>query len=124
MIAVLVCFLLMLALQLATPFWWWIMVVPFLYGILKARSVREGMKIGTMSAAALWLLMSGYQWLSGSGGVSQRVIAMVGWESSGILVLITTLVASLASGSAACSGCCLRKVFLASDSLQKKSELA
>lgn len=124
MIAVLVCFLLMLVLQLATPFWWWIMIVPFFYGASKARSMRESVKIGMISAAALWLVMSGYQWLAGSGDVSQRVIAMVGWESSGILVIITTLVAALASGSAACSGYCLRKVFLASDSLRKKSELA
>ncbi|MGH7494550.1 MAG: hypothetical protein ACREOO_19425 [bacterium] len=124
MIAILVCFLLMLALQLVTPYWWWIVVVPFLYGMFKAHSAREGMKIGVISAAALWFLISGYQWLDGSAGVSQRVIAMMGRESSVILVLATTLVAMLVSGSAAYSGYYLRAGFLPSQSLSEHPEMS
>ncbi len=111
MIAILVCFLLMLALHLLTPFWWWIMLVPFLFGFLKAESNRESLKVGVISAGALWFLMSGYQWVAGGEDISQRVIAMMGLESSGILVLATTFVAMLVAGSATCSGYFLKQAF-------------
>lgn len=104
MMAVAICFVLMLALQLATPFWWWIMVVPFVYGLWKSRSAWEGARVGMISAGALWLFMSLWQWLNGGQQLVLRMSGMLGLSSGVMMVLITTAVAAIAAGVAGASG--------------------
>ncbi len=105
MIAVLICFLLMLTLHLATPFWWWIMTVPFLFGLIKSRSARESLKVGTASAGMLWFFMGLYQWATASQQASDRVLAMMGAGANGAWLLIaTTLLALLAAAISGLSG--------------------
>ena len=42
MIAMLVCLLAMLALQILTPYWWWVMIVPFAFGAAGGDERRTG----------------------------------------------------------------------------------
>lgn len=98
----------MLFLQLLTPFWWWIMMVPFLYGIVKARSGWKGFGVGMASAGLLWLFGSLYYWLTGGGTIAQRVAIMMKLGSPLLLIAAITLVAVLAGGFAGNSGYFLR----------------
>ena len=106
--AVAVCFVLMLALQFATSAWWWIMVVPLGYGLWQGRTAWQSARVGMMSAGALWLLWSGYQYANGARLVAARVGAMLTLPHGAWLILLTTLVAVLAAGVAASSGYLLR----------------
>ncbi len=111
MIASAICFVLMLALQLVTPFWWWIMAVPLVYGMWKSRSAWEGVRTGMFSAGALWLVMSLYQWLFGGQQIAERMSAMLGASQGWLMIFITTLLAALSAGVAGSSGYGLMEVW-------------
>ncbi len=104
MTAIMACFVLMLALQLITPFWWWIMVVPFVYGVWKSRSVWESARVGMISAGALWFAMVMWQWLSGGQQLAERVSKMLGMSSVALMFVLTVAVAVLAAGMAGVGG--------------------
>lgn len=104
MMAVAICFVLMLALQLATPFWWWIMVVPFVYGLWKSRSAWEGARVGMISAGALWLVMSLYQYATGAQQIAARVGGMLGMPHGAMMIALTTVLAMITAGVSASSG--------------------
>ncbi len=109
MTAVATCFVLMLALQLATPFWWWIMVVPFGYGLWKSRSAWESARVGMISAGALWLVMSLYQYATGGEQIAARVGGMLGMPNGALMIALTTALAVLAAGVSANCGFTLRE---------------
>ncbi len=105
-----ICFGLMLTLQLATPFWWWVMLVPFGYGIWKSRSAWEGARVGMFSAGALWLLMSLYQYATGGQQIATRAGGMLGMPSGALLIVLTAALAMIAAGVAGISGYLLKPV--------------
>jgi len=111
MIAVLVCLLVMLALQLLTPFWWWVMIVPFAYGAAAARSGWKALRTGFLAAGLLWLGASAYLFLTGSRTIAERMAAMFGLGSSWLMVLATGLVAGLAAAFSAYAGYAVRALF-------------
>jgi hypothetical protein len=98
------CLVVMLLLQLITPYWWWIMVVPLLYGILKARSARNGLVVGMLSAGMLWLGGGLYYWRTGGEIIAQRVTDMVQIGSPWVLIGATALAGLLAGGIAGLTG--------------------
>jgi len=110
-IGIIICLVVMLILQILTPFWWWIMVVPFVYGIVKAHACRKGFLVGMTSAGLLWLFGSLYYLFTSAGIIAQRVAVMMNLGSPLLLVVATTLVAALAGGFAGSSGYFLKKVF-------------
>lgn len=123
MIAILVCLMAMLALHLATPFWWWIMLVPFLFGLTKGRSAGESLKVGAVSAGLLWGAAGLYYWMTAGSRVSNRVSAMMGVEANGAwLLIVTALVALLAAGSAALCGYYLKALWLTQRGATSNSE--
>jgi len=113
MTAILVCLLTMLALQVLTPFWWWIMVVPFAYGAAAARSGGKALLTGLAAAGILWLGASLILYLTGSGLIAGRMATMFKLGDSRLLVLATGLVAALAAGLAGYSGYAVRRLFKA-----------
>lgn len=111
-----VCLAIMLMLQLLTPFWWWIMLVPLGFGMWAARSVWHGMGVGMVSAGLLWLGASLYYWLSSGQFIAGRVAAMLGaglgLNSVGLLFVLTALVAVVPAGLAGTTGYWYRCLFL------------
>lgn len=110
-----ICFIVMLILQLATPFWWWIMLVPFLFGMLGATSAWQSARTGMFSAGFLWLLAGLFYWLTASQIITMRVAKMLGErfevESVILVFALTTMVAALAGGVSAATGFWGRELF-------------
>lgn len=111
MIGILVCAVFILALQLITSFWWWIMLVPFLYSLLLSKSVWQGFRTGAVSAGLIWSGMSAFMYLSGSKIIAARVTLMFGLNISWTMVLVTTLVAAVLGGLAGLTGSMFKKAF-------------
>jgi hypothetical protein len=111
MIAVIVCLLIMLALQVLTPFWWWVMIVPFAFGAAAARSGAKAFWTGFVSAGLLWLSASLYLFLTGSRIIAERMARMVGLGRSWLMILATTLVAALAAAISAYAGYAVMRLF-------------
>jgi hypothetical protein len=108
MSAILVCLLVMLGLQLLTPYWWWVMVVPFAYGAAAARSGGKALRTGFFAAGLLWLGTSLYLFFSGSGLIAERMAGMFGLGSSWPMVLVTGLIAAVAAGVSGYAGYAVR----------------
>lgn len=110
MTAIIICFLLMLALQLTTPFWWWVMLVPFGYGLWQSRSAWQSTRVGMCSAGALWLALSLWQWFAGGAQLADRVSGMLGISNGALMIALSTVTAVIAAGVAGGSGHVLRKI--------------
>lgn len=110
-LTVIPCFLIILVLQILTPFWWWIMVIPFLFTLFLAKSGWDGLRLGVFSAGLLWLFVSLYYWLTSSQIIASRVAEMIGIGISWVMVVLTFLVAAIASGFAGMTGFYLQTIF-------------
>jgi hypothetical protein len=108
MIAVIVCLLALLILQLATPFWWWIMLVPFAYGVAAAGTARKTVGTGFAAAGLLWLGAGLYSFLTGSGRIARRMASLFGIGNPWLLILATGLVAGIAAAVSAYAGYAVR----------------
>lgn len=104
MTAVLMCLLAMLGLQLLTPYWWWVMIVPFAYGAAAARSGWKALGTGFFAAGLLWLGSSLFLYLTGSGLIAARMARMFGLGRSWLMILATALVAAVAAGISGYAG--------------------
>jgi hypothetical protein len=108
MTAVLICLLAMLGLQLLTLFWWWVMIVPFVYGAAAAKSGGKAFRTGFFAAGLLWLGSSLFLYLTGSGLIATRMALMFGLGASWLMVPVTTLVAAVAAGVSGYAGHAVR----------------
>ena len=109
MIGVVLCLMVMLVLQIATPYWWWIMIVPFGYALMALNSGWQGFRTGLISAGLLWLAAALYAFMISGDIVAGRVSAMLQLGGAGwMAVLVTAIVASLAGGLAGASGAMLK----------------
>ncbi len=113
MTAIIACLLVMLGLQLLTPFWWWVMIVPFAYGAALARSGGKAFRNGFFAAGLLWLGASLFFYLTRSGLIASRMAAMFGLGSSWLMVLATALVGAIAAGVSGYAGYAVRKLLRA-----------
>ncbi len=111
MTAILLCLLAMLALQLLTSFWWWVMIVPFAYGAAAARSGGKAFRTGFFAAGLLWLGASAYFYLTGSRLIATRMAGMFGLGSSWLMVFVTGLIAAVAAGVSAYAGYAVQGLF-------------
>ena len=111
MIAVLMCLLVMLVLHILTPYWWWVMIVPFAYGAAAAKSGWKALRTGFLAAGMLWLGASAYFFLTGSGMITARVAKMFGLGRSWLMIAITALVAALTAAVSGYAGYTVRPLF-------------
>jgi hypothetical protein len=111
MIAVLACALVMLVLQVLTPFWWWVMIVPFAYGAAAAHSGRKALRTGFLAAGLLWLGASIYFFMTGSRIIAERMARMFGLGRSWLMILATALIAAVAAGVSGYAGYAIRAIF-------------
>lgn len=108
-IGIIICLATIFILQLLTPFWWWIIVIPFIYGVIKSESGLKGFGVGMISTGLLWLFGSLYYFLSGSSLIAKRVSIMMKLGHPLLLILITTLLAFLVGGFSGSSGYFLKR---------------
>ena len=108
MTAVLICLLVMLALQLLTSYWWWVMIVPFAYGAGAARSGWKAFRTGFFAAGLLWFGTSLFLYLSGSGLIATRMARMFGLGKSWLMIFVTALIAAVAAGASGYAGYAVR----------------
>lgn len=113
MIPLLILLAAMLVLELLTPFWWWIMAVPFVYGAAAAPKGGKAFLAGFISAGLLWLGGALYFYLTGSGLIAARVAAMFKVGDARLLMLAAGLVAALAAGLAGYAGYAVKRLFKA-----------
>jgi len=111
MTAVLMCLLALLGLQLLTPFWWWVMIVPFAFGAAVARSGGKALRTGFFAAGLLWLGSSIFFYLAGSGLIAARMVRMFGLGRSWLMIVATALVAAVAAGISGYAGYAVRAFF-------------
>lgn len=110
--AVLVCTGALLALHLTTPFWWWIIIVPFVCGIVLVKTGWQGFRTGMVSAGLLWFLSVFVMMVfRGSGIIARRVADLMMVQSPWVLAFITALIAALAAGCAGLTGFYFKKLW-------------
>jgi hypothetical protein len=108
MTAILICLLAMLGLQLLTPYWWWVMIVPFAYGAAAAKSGWKAFRTGFIAAGFLWLGTSLFLYLTGSGLIAARMVRMFGLGKSWLIIFVTALIAAVAAGASGYAGYAVR----------------
>lgn len=108
MIGVGICLLAMAVLQLSTPYWWWVMAVPFAYALLFSKSGWKAFRTGLLSAALLWLGAGVYMLTTSSDIIAARVAAMLGLPATWLVLVLTALLAGLAGGFGGSTGYLLR----------------
>ncbi len=87
------------------------MIVPFVFGLVRARSGWYAFLIGMSSAGLLWLTSSTYYYFTGSQIIDHRVGAMIGLGSPLLLIILTAGVAAFAGGIASGAGFAIRNIF-------------
>jgi hypothetical protein len=111
MIGIIGCLVVLLVLHLITPLWWWVMAVPFLYGLVFGRSAWRSFRTGAFSAGLLWLGAAIYFHVTGSALIARRVAVMMKLGSSWLMVAAAVTIAALAAGVAGLAGYSLRALF-------------
>lgn len=107
-----ISFLLMFILHILTPFWWWIMVIPFLYSLAFSRSGFRAFMSGMLSAGFLWLLASLHLYLTNSQVIVARISEMFGIHTPLLLLIITTGIGMACGGFSGSSGYFLKALFI------------
>ena len=95
-------------LQAATPYWWWVMVVPLGVAFATRVSTWGGFRLGVISGGAVWTLASLVLILTQSQIIAMRMAAMMNLGNGWVLVLLTGVIAMLSGGVAGATGAALR----------------
>jgi hypothetical protein len=101
---VLVCGIFIFLLQIIIPGWWWIMVVPFLYGFFIEKKAWPAFRTGMLSSGLLWLLWSLYFLIIGGDIIASRVAVMFGLRFSWMMLVVTALFAVVVAGLSGWAG--------------------
>jgi len=120
MTAILISLAVMLLLELLTPFWWWVMAVPFVYGATAARKGGKAFLAGFCAAGLLWLGAALYLYLTGSDLIAARMAVLFKTGNARLLVVATGFVAALAAGLAGYAGYAVRRLFKAPATTERK----
>lgn len=105
---ILLAIILTLILQIVTPFWWWVMLVPFLIGFARSSTGWGAFRMGITTGGTVWFLAGLVLLMSKSQMIAWRISQMAGVRNGWIVLMVTTLIAMLAAGVASASGYSLR----------------
>ncbi|NIW80052.1 MAG: hypothetical protein GWN16_11585 [Calditrichae bacterium] len=105
-----ITFLSVLILQLLTPFWWWIIIIPYLYGAIGARSGWHAFRTGAFSVGLLWLLAAVFFLFTDAQIIVTRVANMVEFLSRPLLLVLTTAIGLICAGCSSLSGYYFSKI--------------
>lgn len=101
-------FLALFILQVLTPFWWWILVVPFLHGLTLAPSSWRAAGAGMFSTGLLWFLGSLHLYLTNAPWISGRISLLAEAPSPFLLIIAASAIAIVCGGFAGSSGYALK----------------
>ena len=105
------CLICLLVLQWSTPFWWWIAVVPLLFGLCLPGSAWIGFRTGMLGAGVLWLSVSLVLIFTKSARIIQSIPEVIGIGKPVYVLAVTVCAASLTGGFAGLTGALARRVF-------------
>lgn len=108
----LLCLICLFILQWSTPFWWWIVVVPLLFGWCFPGSAWTGFRTGMLGAGVLWLSAALIMMVTKSALIAGRVAAAIGVGRPVFVLAAAVLTAALAGGFSGMTGSLARRVFL------------
>lgn len=111
MIALGLSLLVMLAFEIATGRWWWIMIVAFANGAALARSGGRALWTGGLAAGLLWAGAAAYFYLDGGRIITARMARLFGLGGPWTMIAAATLVATAAAGISGYAGYAVRDVF-------------
>ena len=111
MIAVVILLGLLLGLQILTGDWWWVMAVPFLYGLTFGPSGWRAIRDGFLSAGMFWLGSALFFYIAGSALIAKRMAGMFGLGLGWLMIIVTALVAGLAAAFAGYAGYAVKALF-------------
>ena len=110
MIAVIISLVLMLGLQILTGSWWWVMAVPFLYGLTFAGSGWRALRDAFLAAGLLWLGSAVFFYLAGSALIAGRMAGLFGLGQGWLMIIVTALVAGVAAAFAGTAGYSVKRI--------------
>jgi hypothetical protein len=98
-----------------TPSWWWVMVVPLVYGAFQSETGWKAFRSGMLMGGSVWLVSALYLLFTDADIIARRVALMFTINNEWLLLVLTTLVALVAGGFSAMTGT------LAAHSFSKKN---
>jgi|GEM_PF-5486934 len=84
--------------------WYWIMVIPFIYNLLRIDQLKKSFLFGAITGGVFWGFASWLMYNETSGIVANRVAGIMGIGSGFTLVLATALLGILAATIASLTG--------------------
>lgn len=106
----LVCFISVLLLQIVTPYWWWVMLVPLIFGVVRARTGTYAFLLSAACMGSLWFTAGVYDYLAGSRIIAFRVAQMITSGSVVMLFALTMSIAALSAGIAGFAGYMISRI--------------
>jgi hypothetical protein len=110
MIGALVSLVLIATLQLLTSAWWWILIVPFVYGFFSKGFVWRTVLLEGAVVALGWMSVALWQWLTVGERIVARIADLMGVPGGWVLVVLTAVVAFLVAGLATYAGLSFRQL--------------
>lgn len=103
--------ILLLIIQWISPFWWWVLVIPLLFGVIRARRGVNAFWVPAIAAGLSWLLPSLYYWQTSGAFIAPRMAAMLQVGHPVYLVLIAGIVGFIGGGVAGFAGFSIRQLY-------------
>jgi hypothetical protein len=108
MIALAATVVVLLGLHILAPFWWWIAVVPFVYGFLFGKKDKNTFWEGFLAGALVWGGAAAFFFFSSGRLIAGRVAMMFRLGKGGIILVLTAVLGGLVAGLASFAGHSLR----------------
>jgi hypothetical protein len=98
----------LLVLQIGTPFWWWVVAVPFVYGLVFVKKNGRAFGGGMLIGAIVWGGAGLYFYIASGRLIAGRMAGMFRIGPGWLMIFATALLGALVAGLAAFAGRSLR----------------
>lgn len=92
------------------PAWWWIMLVPLVFGIIIKTKVHTAALLSFFGGFLAWAGSSLFQYFRNSEVISEKVAELFGLPNGIILALIAGLIAGIISAIAGATGSSIHSI--------------
>jgi hypothetical protein len=87
-----------------TPYWWWILVVPFGMALSRPMTGWEAFRMGSCSAGVVWLIGAGMAFATTSQIIAWRMASMFQLGNGWVVLAVTALLAMILGGISGAAG--------------------